>query len=71
MVGPGTGVAPFRSYVLERAQDKSCSKQDTILFFGCRGKDLDFHCKEEFLKLEKDGRLCLVCAFSREQDYKM
>lgn len=49
MVGPGTGLAPFRSFLLQRLY-KSQNKSNTLnypytLFFGCRGENLDFHCK--------------------------
>lgn len=71
MVGPGTGVAPFRSYVLERAHEDGASAQNTVLFFGCRGKHLDFHCKEDFKNLMDQNKLTLVCAFSRDQENKV
>lgn len=49
MVGPGTGLAPFRSLLLQRQhQFKHQSTWQPFpftLFFGCRGEKLDFHCK--------------------------
>lgn len=46
MVGPGTGLAPFRSLLMERRlQWTANAQQMLILFFGCRGEKLDFHCK--------------------------
>lgn len=49
MVGPGTGLAPFRSLLLQRQhQLKDQSNWQSFpftLFFGCRGEKLDFHCK--------------------------
>lgn len=49
MVGPGTGLAPFRSLLLQRLcrhKDQSnVPNYSCTLFFGCRGEKLDFHCK--------------------------
>ncbi|CAG8575760.1 11072_t:CDS:2, partial [Racocetra persica] len=53
MVGPGTGVAPFRGFVIERAKYKSEGDVigDTVLFFGCRKRDEDFLYAKEFDEL--------------------
>jgi NADPH-ferrihemoprotein reductase len=50
MVGPGTGVAPFRAFVQERAQQAKKGEKvgKTLLFFGCRRQDEDFLYKEEW-----------------------
>jgi NADPH-ferrihemoprotein reductase len=44
MIGPGTGVAPFRAFVQERALRAQAGKNvgRTMLFYGCRRKDEDF-----------------------------
>lgn len=44
MVGPGTGVAPFRAFVQERAAQAKAGQNvgKTILFFGCRKQSEDF-----------------------------
>nr|CAD7455990.1 unnamed protein product [Timema tahoe] len=71
MIGPGTGVAPFRSFVQERAAQGSARSDLLCLFFGCRNSAGDFHCRDEWLSLEKDEKLRLFCAFSRDQENKV
>lgn len=70
LIGPGTGVAPFRSLLLEKAITETDLK-DCVLFFGCRNEQKDFHCKQDFQRLSKENDLKLFCAFSRDQDQKM
>jgi NADPH-ferrihemoprotein reductase len=50
MVGPGTGVAPFRAFVQERAAQARAGQPvgKTILFFGCRKKSEDFLYEKEW-----------------------
>ncbi|KAJ1363210.1 hypothetical protein KIN20_023025 [Parelaphostrongylus tenuis] len=60
-VGPGTGVAPFRSYLTWRNRRKDAAK--SILFFGCRGKRLDFYFENEWNNLPTTQ---VVTAFSRD-----
>lgn len=50
MVGPGTGLAPFRSLLLQKLCRLKHQKPNALnypftLFFGCRGEQLDFHCR--------------------------
>ncbi|XP_047379881.1 NADPH-dependent diflavin oxidoreductase 1 isoform X9 [Sciurus carolinensis] len=77
MVGPGTGVAPFRAAIQERvAQGQTVSRPPlcspgNFLFFGCRWQDQDFYWAAEWQELEKRGCLTLVTAFSREQGQKV
>ncbi|CAO3630443.1 unnamed protein product [Cunninghamella echinulata] len=67
-IGPGTGVAPMRSFLEERISDKS---HNNILFFGCRHKDKDFHYKQEWDDYANENKLKLFAAFSRDQDSKI
>lgn len=71
MIGPGTGLAPFRSLIMEKDYFQVASKELLVLFFGCRNTNGDFHCKEYLKEMESRGKLFLSCAFSRDQDDKM
>ena len=73
MVGPGTGLAPFRGFIQERAWQKEQGKTigETHLYFGCRNKDVDYIYREELEKYEQDGVLTLHTAFSRDQGQKV
>ncbi len=72
MVGPGTGVAPFRSFIRHRALAAApMSASENILFFGSRRRDQDFLYGDELEALESDGKLRLITAFSREQKRKV
>ncbi|XP_041914936.1 NADPH-dependent diflavin oxidoreductase 1 [Alosa sapidissima] len=68
MVGPGTGVAPFRSALQERI---SQGRTANVLFFGCRSESKDFYCRSEWEEMEKAGQLILSTAFSRDQEDKI
>lgn len=69
-IGPGTGIAPFRSAILDKcALDDNLN--DCVLFFGCRNKKKDYHCKDDFEYLSLQKGLNLFCAFSRDQEHKM
>lgn len=56
MIGPGTGVAPFRGFVHERAHVASQGTPvgPTLLFFGCRSSKDDFLYQEEWAKYSQD-----------------
>jgi len=73
MVGPGTGVAPFRGFVQDRTKKRAAGKTigPNVLFFGCRKKNEDFLYDEEFLKSQADGELELFTAFSRDTEVKV
>ncbi|KAG2216584.1 hypothetical protein INT45_004505 [Circinella minor] len=75
MVGPGTGVAPFRGFVQERVYQKQQGKEvgPTVLFYGCRRSDQDFLYKDEWPQLFKDlgEESRIITAFSRETEQKV
>jgi len=73
MVGPGTGVAPFRAFVQERrAATKAIKKLgDAMLFFGCRHPNHDFIYGDEMKAAKKDGIIDLYTAFSRQSDERV
>ncbi len=70
MVGPGTGIAPFRAFLQHRVA--SGLRGRTWLFFGDRARATDFLYEEELLGWQRDGTLArLDCAFSRDQAAKV
>lgn len=71
MVGPGTGVAPFRSYIQELAASKTATADNLLLFFGCRNRERDFYFQKEWEELTNSNKLTLVPAFSRDQQEKV
>ncbi|XP_071481377.1 NADPH--cytochrome P450 reductase-like [Diadema antillarum] len=74
MVGPGTGLAPFRGFIQERdffRKDETKKVGDTILFFGCRSDD-DYIYEEELADYKNNGTLSeLHVAFSRKTEKKV
>lgn len=86
MVGPGTGVAPFRGFIHERAKQARDGKEvgKALLFFGSRSRHTDYLYGEEWANYSSqstagqiDGPftesnfLEVITAFSREQDAKL
>ena len=69
MVGPGTGIAPFRAFLEQRARDGGSGRN--WLFFGEQHRATDFLYEEEFRAFQKKGTLHrLDLAFSRDQAEK-
>ncbi|CAH0555747.1 unnamed protein product [Brassicogethes aeneus] len=73
MIGPGTGLAPFRGFVQERNFNREEDKPvgETILYFGCRKRGEDFIYEEELVGYEEKGAVKLHLAFSRDQAQKV
>lgn len=74
MVGPGTGLAPFMGFIQERDRHRVNGKPlgETILYFGCRSRKVDFIYEKELLEYEANGTLSkLYLAFSRDTDKKV
>ncbi|KAF5864335.1 NAPDH-dependent diflavin reductase [Aspergillus alliaceus] len=81
LVGPGTGVAPLRSMIWEKAALVKAYKEEnggaepsigpTILLFGGRNRDADFFFDEEWQQLSKLVKLEVFAAFSRDQKQKV
>jgi sulfite reductase (NADPH) flavoprotein alpha-component len=70
MIGPGTGIAPFRAFLHERRA--TGAKGPNWLFFGERNYANDFLYREELEAMVADGHLTrLDTAFSRDQDHKV
>ena len=70
MVGPGTGIAPFRSFLHER--QALGHKGRNWLFFGERSAKTDFLYSQELLGMTESGHLNrLDTAFSRDQAHKV
>lgn len=80
LVGPGTGVAPLRSMIWEKAaiaKAYRAEKSDveppigpTVLVFGGRNRTSDFFFEEEWKKLTEAIDLKVLTAFSRDQRQK-
>jgi sulfite reductase (NADPH) flavoprotein alpha-component len=70
MIGPGTGIAPFRAFLEER--QATGQKGDNWLFFGEQREKLDYLYREQFQAMHRAGLLArLDTAFSRDQAKKI
>lgn len=67
MVGPGTGIAPFRGFLQARRIQKEEGKKlgEAHLYYGCRDFEQDYLYRQEMQQAEQDGLVTLHTAFSR------
>jgi cytochrome P450/NADPH-cytochrome P450 reductase len=72
MIGPGTGLAPFRGFLQERAARKATGAAlgPAMLFFGCRHPAQDYLYADELKAMEAGGITELFTAFSRAEGPK-
>ena len=70
MVGPGTGIAPFRAFLQERQATRASGRN--WLFFGHQHSNYDFFYKDELIAMRSAGLLTrLTLAWSRDGDEKI
>ena len=71
MVGAGTGIAPFRGFLQERAlraADEGGAVGESLLFFGCIHPDVDFLYRDELTEWEQQGIVKVHAAYSQRPD---
>jgi sulfite reductase (NADPH) flavoprotein alpha-component len=70
MIGPGTGIAPFRAFLHERMAAKAPGRN--WLFFGHQRRDYDFFYEDELVGMRAAGVLTrLTLAWSRDAGQKI
>ncbi len=70
MVGPGTGIAPFRAFLQDRGASGAAGRN--WIFFGDQRRSTDFLYEEEWAKWQQQGTLTRIdTAFSRDQAAKV
>lgn len=69
-IAAGTGLAPFRGFIQERAAMIASGRQlaPALLFFGCRSPDVDDLYREELDKWQLEGAVDVRRAYSRATD---
>ena len=69
MIAAGTGIAPFRGFIQERAAQSVCGREigRTILYYGCRNNE-DFLYADEFNKWSKLGAVEIKSICSRQNN---
>jgi len=63
LIGPGTGIAPLRGFIQERAALSATAQ--TLVFFGARHPDHDWLCRDEMERWAADGLIDLHMAYSQ------
>lgn len=81
LIGPGTGIAPFRAFVQERlaaaagfrTNGTTTGTRDgnMLVFFGCRSRKSDFYFGDEWENLHATGQITFDLAASRDQEDKV
>jgi sulfite reductase (NADPH) flavoprotein alpha-component len=69
LIGPGTGIAPFRAFLQERALHPEAGP--SWLFFGERNRSSDFYYEDFFSSLANENKLKLDLAFSQDTPHKV
>jgi cytochrome P450/NADPH-cytochrome P450 reductase len=66
LIGPGTGIAPLRAFLRERAAQKRAGEAvgRSLLFYGCRHPDHDWFYRAEMNEWARDGLADVQVAFS-------
>lgn len=67
MIGPGTGVAPFRGFIQDRMSHHAQGRNlaEALLFFGCRHPDVDDIYADEIADVQSAGVVQCIKAYSR------
>ncbi|KAG2186396.1 hypothetical protein INT43_002834 [Umbelopsis isabellina] len=68
MIGPGTGIAPMRSFLEDRIYNHA---SENTLFVGCRYEYKDYYYRAQWEEYSKNLQLDLHTAFSRDQESKL